>query len=253
MDKSEILADLFESIDEKIFTPEMKENLQKIFEESVDEKANQKAIELLDSKIEEKTQEIQEEYNKKLEEELTKLADTTQNYLDLVVEEYIASNEELFENSVKSKKVDALLEAFTSMILTTGIDVKAISEGVESKLDESVKAELEELKSLKEEVNNLVNENIALKNVNSELLKTSVINELTEGLSLSEKERVSKLAELVEFDSKAYADSILKISDIIESVTGSKISDLDSKSSDGEIDESVDNTKDSQLSYKSFI
>ena len=55
-----MLEKLFESLDEKVFTNEMKETMQTSFNEAVEVKA----IELADVKISEKTDELSEEADK---------------------------------------------------------------------------------------------------------------------------------------------------------------------------------------------
>lgn len=191
---------LFESLDEKVFTPELKESLEKQFNEAVEAKAT----EIANTKIEELTEELSQKSEQHIEflnekaEEFTELKqqeliESLDKYLDRVVDEFLIENEIALTESVKIKKADMLIEAFETMIVSTGVDVAKI---VEAKDDSEVQTKLTETI---DKYDSLVEENIQLKEENDSLIKLGVITEMSSGLSIVETEKFKKLANLVEF------------------------------------------------------
>jgi len=215
-----MLEKLFESLDDKVFTSELKEALEAQFNEAVEAKAST----LAEARIEEEIDSLNEKsdahiefLNEKAEEyvelEKAKMVESLDKYLERVVDDFVAEAKESLDESIKSEKADMIIEAFDSMLVAAGVTVAQIVEAkdeaaVENKLNESV-----------EKIDTLVDENITLKEENETLIKMGVISELKEGLSIVEAEKFTKLAELVEFDrSTAYAE---KLETIKESVKGS--------------------------------
>jgi len=192
---------LFESLDEKIFTNELKAELTEKFNEAVQSKAELKAAEIAAEKIEEKVSELEEkaeEFQKTLEEEAEtkqkELLDQVDAYLEKVVDDFVTESREALDESIKDEKADMIIEAMEAMIVSTGVDIAKISEAVKdteksSKIDESI-----------EKYDSLVEENIRLEKEVSKLMKMGVIAEMKEGMSVVDAEKFGKLAELVEFD-----------------------------------------------------
>lgn len=213
------LEKLFESLDEKVFTADLKEALKVEFNEAVDAKAAVIADEKIEEEIdrlEEKSEqhisfleEKAEEYTQLKEQEML---DALDKYLSRVVEEFLGEAEESLKESAKAEKADMIIEAFDSMLIAAGVEVSRIAEAkessdVESKLEESTKR-----------YDTLVSENIDLQTENERLIKMGVIAEMTEGLSIVEREKFQRLANLVEFTKdETFAD---KLETIKESVKG---------------------------------
>jgi flagellar hook protein FlgE len=214
-----MLEKLFESLDENVFTAELKESLEAQFNEAVEAKA---AI-IADEKIEEATDSLNEKseahidfLNEKADQYVaqkqSEMVDSLDKYLDRVVEEFVSEAKDALNESVKSEKADMIIEAFDSMLTATGVEVAKI---VEAKDDSAVENKLEESV---EKYDSLVEELIALKDENETLIKMGVISELKEGLSIVEAEKFVKLAGLVEFTKdEAFAE---KLETIKESVKG---------------------------------
>lgn len=232
-----MIEKLFESLDEKVFTPELKESLEAQFNEAVELKAGIIAEEKLDEKVKElneKSEKYIELLESKAEEFVAikeaEMLDNVDKYLDRVVEEFMQEAKTALDESVKSEQADAIIEAFDAMIIATGTDVAKI---VEAKDDTAVEKELEESIA---KYDTLVEENIALKEANEKLLKEGIVAEKKEGLSIVEAEKFEKLANLVEFSNdEAYAE---KLDTIVESVKGA----VDpAKEKEEKLDESADN------------
>ena len=214
-----MLEKLFESLDEKVFTTELKEALEVQFNEAVEAKA---AV-IAEAKIEEEINSLNEKSEAHIEflnekadayvaMKQTEMVESLDAYLDRVVSEFIAEAQTALDESIKTEKADMIIEAFDTMLTATGVEVAKIVEAkdesdVEKKLEESI-----------EKYDSLVEEVIALQQENNTLIKLGVIAEMKEGLSIVEAEKFVKLADLVEFTKdEAFA---AKLETIKESVKG---------------------------------
>lgn len=228
------LKQLFESLDEKVFTPELKESLETQFNEAVEAKATVIADERIKDEIDslnEKSEdhinlleEKAEEYTEKRQEELVESLD---KYMNRIIEEFISEAKTALDESVKSEKADMIIEAFDTMLIAAGIEVSKI---VEAKDNSEAEAKLGESVT---KYDTLVDENILLKEENDNLIKMGIINEMKEGLSIVESQKFGKLANLVDFSrEEAYQT---KLETIKESVKGAV-----DKKEDENLDESTE-------------
>ena len=214
-----MLERLFESLDEKVFTPELKKALEAQFNEAVETKAESIAEAKIEEEIDslnEKAEQHVEFLNKKAEEYIAmkqaEMVESLDKYLERVVDKFVAEAKDLLAESVKSEKADMIIEAFDAMLVATGVQVAKI---VEAKDETAVETKLAENTA---KYDALVEENIALSEENKKLIKMGVISELKEGLSLVEAEKFEKLAELVEFSKSG--EFLTKLTTIKESVKG---------------------------------
>ena len=213
------LSALFESLDEKVFTPELKKALEAQFNEAVETKAESIAEAKIEEEIDslnEKAEQHVEFLNKKAEEYIamkqTEMVESLDKYLERVVDKFVVEAKDLLAESVKSEKADMIIEAFDAMLVATGVQVAKI---VEAKDETAIETKLVENTA---KYDALVEENIALSEENKKLIKMGVISELKEGLSLVEAEKFEKLAELVEFSKSG--EFLTKLTTIKESVKG---------------------------------
>ena len=214
-----MLEKLFESLDEKVFTPELKKALEAQFNEAVETKAESIAEAKIEEEIDslnEKAEQHVEFLNKKSEEYIAmkqaEMVESLDKYLERVVDKFVAEAKDLLAESVKSEKADMIIEAFDAMLVATGVQVAKI---VEAKDETAIDTKLAENTA---KYDALVEENIALSEENKKLIKMGVISELKEGLSLVEAEKFEKLAELVEFSKSG--EFLTKLTTIKESVKG---------------------------------
>jgi hypothetical protein len=225
---------LFESLDDKVFTAELKESLEQQFNEAVELKA---AV-IADDRIEEEVEKLNEKSEKHIEflneksEEYIKLKesemlDQVDKYLERVVDEFVSEAKESLEESVKSDKADMIIEAFDAMLVATGVKVAQI---VEAKDESDVENKLEESTG---KYDRLVEENISLMEENERLIKMGVIAEMCEDLSLVEAEKFKRLADIVEFTKDS--GFVKKLEQIKESIKGTPVSD--------KLEESVESDK----------
>ncbi len=214
-----MLEKLFESLDEKVFTPELKKALEAQFNEAVETKAESIAEAKIEEEIDslnEKAEQHVEFLNKKSEEytamKQAEMVESLDKYLERVVDKFVAEAKDLLAESVKSEKADMIIEAFDAMLVATGVQVAKI---VEAKDETTIETKLAKNTA---KYDALVEENIALSEENKKLIKMGVISELKEGLSLVEAEKFEKLAELVEFSKSG--EFLTKLTTIKESVKG---------------------------------
>lgn len=207
---------LFEAVDKNIMTDDMLASLQESFDKAVDDaaedKAEAKAAEIAGKKIEEEKEAIEKEAEEKLEEYKKYTTEKISEYIEIVAEEYIKKNQVSIEESIKIAQLDALMEGFESMLTATGVELRTITERTENSV---VTAELSEMKA---KVNSLVESNSEYKRKNAELLKMNINAELSEGLSFVQKEKLSKLTEMISFDSEDFGSYISKVTALKESV-----------------------------------
>lgn len=231
-----MLTKLFESLDETVFTTELKEALEVQFNEAVEAKAIQIAedkineeIESLNTKSEEHIEYLNEKAEEYVETVKTELVEQLDKYLDRVVDDFMNDAKDSLDESVKSEKADMIIEAFESMLVATGVDVARI---VEAKEDESVQTELSESVAKNDA---LVEEILALKEENDKLIKLGVINEMKEGLSIVEAQKFEKLADLVEFSKdEAFTEKLETIKESIKGAAEVKEEKLDESAQKGE-------------------
>jgi hypothetical protein len=228
-----MLEKLFESLDEKVFTNDLKESLETSFNEAVE----LKAIELAESKISEKTELLKEEMDN-FKEDLVELAEKRESkileqvdsYLEKVVDEFVTEAEEKLSETIVNEKADLMIEAFDSMLIAGGVDIQKIVEAketsdIENKLEESI-----------EKYDELVEENIELRKKEEELLKLGVIAEMQSDLSIIESSKFAKLAELVEFSKdSSYIEKLETIKEsvqktVVESVNENIVTNVQPKS-----------------------
>jgi len=201
-----MLEKLFESLDEKVFTAELKEALEAQFNEAVETKA----VLIAEAKIADAVEEL----NEKNEAHVDFLNEKAEEYIENVKSEMVESLDKYLERVVEEfmAEADMIIEAFDAMLIATGVEVAKI---VEAKEDDAVEKKLEESV---EKYDSLIEEVIALKEENETLIKMGVIAEMKEGLSLVEAEKFEKLAAIVEFSKDEVFAS--KLETIKESVKG---------------------------------
>ena len=208
-----MLEKLFESLDEKVFTDELKETLEVLFNEAVE----LKAVELAEAKItelSEKSDESNAKLAKEAEAKEAELLEQVDAYLEKVVAEFVLEAQEKLDAIVISEKADMIIEGFESMLVAGGVSVATIVEAkdsadIETKLSESI-----------DKYDELIEDNIAKEKEIANLIKMGVIAEMKEGMSIVEAEKFAKLADIVEFTKDAsYAE---KLDTLKESIKGAK-------------------------------
>lgn len=141
------LEKLFESVDENVLTPELKQSLEESFNEAVEIKSQELADQIvsekinalnehcdnykaqLDEEVEQAKSEIQAEkasLNEEFQKKCAELNEHVSNYMDNVVDELVSEHAEKLEECVKDSKCNALDEMFGTMLKTAGINMADI-------------------------------------------------------------------------------------------------------------------------------
>lgn len=166
-------------------TEEFKEKLSTIFETTL-------AIRLT-----EKSLELEEEFEAKLEESVAEIEDfmveQLNDYLEVYADKWIEENQVAIETSLKNEITESFINGLKTLFVESYIDIP------EDKLD-VLEALSEKVEELEEALNEQINENLELKRKDVEVQKSEVVDTVTEGLTVSDKEKFISLIESVDFD-----------------------------------------------------
>jgi hypothetical protein len=141
----------------------------------------------------------EQDYAEKLVEEVTaikeELTDRIDSYLEYVSEEWIEENALQIETGIKSQ----LAESFMSNL--KGLFEEHYVEIPEDKYD-VLEGMVERLDEMEEKLNEQIERNVQLNQRLSEAVSDTILNDISEGLALTQKEKLASLAESVEFESE---------------------------------------------------
>jgi len=177
----ESIADIFEGMD---LSEEFKNKVTVVFEAAVTEA------------VKGKVEKIEEELNTKLETELaeaveSKVSEMVENldaYLDYVVSEWMEENEVAIEAGIKVEMAESLMDGLKDLFSEHNIKVDEETYDIVSDLEE-------EMKSLEEKSNAVVNENIKLAKEVADLKAGVIFEEMTGELNMAQRERLKTLSE----------------------------------------------------------
>ena len=216
-------ANVSESEEEKKKEIDVKEHVDALIagEDSLSEEFKTKAATVFETAIKSKVKEIAEDmqadFDKKFVEETSKskdeLVEKVDSYLAYVVEEWMKENELALERGIKGEIAEDFISGLKKLFEDHYIDVP----------DEKYNV-LEDQSSKIDELNNKLNESIA-KNVeltkeNGNFKKDQIVDEASENLTDTQKEKFNKLAE--EIDYKNEEDFKTKVATVKESYFGKK-------------------------------
>jgi DNA-binding ferritin-like protein len=187
----------------------MKEEIDGLFGDDLSEEFKDKASIIFEaavaSRIAEERTALEEEFAAKqteLEEsfeaakaELTEeLSEQVSDYLDYVVEQWMETNEVAIESSLNAMIAEEFIEKLKGLFEESYITVPA------EKMD--LVAEMaERVQELEEALNTSIDENIELSKIVEAASQKEVFDEVSEGLAMTQVEKLRTLAEGVEFDS----------------------------------------------------
>ena len=183
----DITADVEALVDGEELSEEFKEKAAPIFEAAVKSKTREEVTRI----VEEQQIAIAEEVNEYKEA----LAEKVDQYLDYVVEEWMKENELAIERGLKGEIAEDFISGLKQLFEDHYIDVP------DEKYD-VLEAQSEKIAELEEQLNNIMEQNIEMKGVNSELVREQVITEVASDLTSTEIEKFASLVEDVEFTSE---------------------------------------------------
>ena len=169
------------------------------------------------SKVKEIAEEMQADYDKKLAEETSKskdeLVEKVDSYLAYVVEEWMKENELALERGIKGEIAEDFISGLKKLFEDHYIDVPDEKYNVLE--DQSSKIE-----ELEKKLNESIEKNVELSKENGNFKRQTIIDEASEDLADTQKEKFNKLAEEVEYSNEE--DFTAKVKTIKESYFGKK-------------------------------
>ena len=151
------------------------------------------------SKIGEIKEELKGEYEKSLAEEVSAmkevLEDRTDAYLEYVADEWLQENELAVEHGIKTEMTDSFLKGMKSLFEDHYVSIP------EEKYD-VINNMVDKLDEMENKLNEQINKNIALNKRLAESVSDVILADVSEGLALSQTDKLASLAKNVEFDSE---------------------------------------------------
>lgn len=234
-----MLDKMFEAIDSNVLTDSLKNELEAQFNEAVEIKSTEIATAIIDQKEAELTEALNTKYDAKFEEYKKKIDEQVDSFITTTVENLVSESLNYMKQDLDNAKVEALKEAFDALVVTAGTDIAKIH----ANLVESTKAVDGDLNK---KYNALYEKFNALKEENAKIIKLGFLNEMSADLSLVEKEKFNKMAELIPFEKTSSYKN--KIELVKTQVKGSKMKEYLS-----EAEVSADKKSDSSIDYKRFV
>ena len=190
-----------EVVEEEI---DIEEDVNALLEgEELSEEFQEKARTIFEAAIRSKVADIREQIQAQYEEELieqvssikNELVERVDSYLEYVADEWIQENALAVEHGLKTEMTESFLSGMKSLFedhyVTIPEDRYDVIESMVDKLDE-----------MEEKLNEQIERNVALNRRLAESVADVIFAEVTEGLALSQKDKLASLAENVEFDSE---------------------------------------------------
>jgi len=153
----------------------------------------------LNSKIKEIQETLEAQYEQRLEEEKEGLKDTLTErvdaYLEYVCEEWMTENELAVEAGLKTEMTESFLSGMKGLFEEHYVTIP------EEKYD-VLESMVEKLDEMETKLNEQIDKNIGLNKRLAESTAGSVLDQVSEGLAQTQKEKLASLAESVEFESE---------------------------------------------------
>jgi len=153
----------------------------------------------LKSKVAQIRESVEAEYEQRLVEEVEEikgaLAERVDAYLEYVAEEWFTENELAIEQGLKTEFTESFLSGmrglFEDHYVTIPEDKYDVLENMVEKLDE-----------MEEKLNEQIEKNVSLNKRLAESVADGILDQVSEGLAATQKEKLASLAESVEFESE---------------------------------------------------
>tara|TARA_Y100000817_G_C16843270_1_gene538978 strand:- start:51 stop:1187 length:1137 start_codon:yes stop_codon:yes gene_type:complete len=153
----------------------------------------------LKSKIAEVTQVLESQYAEKLEEGVAEargeLAERVDSYLEYVSDEWFNENALVIEHALKTEMTESFLSGMKSLFEEHYVQIP------DEKYD-VLESMVDKLDDMETKLNEQIEKNISLNKRLSESVADGVLDQVSEGLAQTQKEKLASLAESVEFESE---------------------------------------------------
>ena len=161
------------------------------------------------SKIGEIKEQIQVQYEEQLIEEVaaikSELVERVDAYLEYVADEWISENALAVEHGLKTEMTESFLQGMKSLFEDHYVSVP------EDRYD-VIESMVDKLDEMEAKLNEQIEKNVALNRRLAESVADVIFAEISEGLAVSQKEKLASLAENVEFESeKTYREKLVTL------------------------------------------
>jgi len=196
-DKIDVEEDINALIAGEELSEEFQEKARTIFETAIK------------SKVSEMKEELKSEYEKSLIEEVAtvkeELSSRADSYLEYVAQEWLEENQLAVEHGLKTEMTESFLSGMKGLFEDHYVTIP------EDKYD-VLNSMVEKLDEMEDKLNEQINKNVALNKRLSESTADVILADVSEGLAVSQKEKLASLAENVEFDSEeTYREKLVKL------------------------------------------
>ena len=190
---------------------DFREKAKTIFEAAVNARLAEE-VELIDaayaSAVEDEIYEMGHELSEAFDEEVSTLKENVKSYMSYATEQWLVENEVAIDSGLKSELTEDFISGLRNLFAEHYIDIP------EDKVSivEELHAELEETKA---KLNEELDRNVALFNVVNEAKKNDIIQHVSDGLTITQADKLKTLAESISFTNED--DYAAKVSTLKES------------------------------------
>ena len=195
-------------------TPSIEEDIEALIAgEELSEEFQEKARTIFEAAIKTKVAEMKEEVQKQYEVSLTEevanlkseLTERVDSYLEYVSQEWLTENQLAVENGLKTEMTESFLTGMKSLFEEHYVTIP------EEKYD-VLNSMVEKLDEMEDKLNEQINKNIALNKRLAESVADVILADVSEGLAVSQKDKLASLAENVEFDGEqSYREKLVTL------------------------------------------
>ena len=220
-EKIDIEADVNALLGGEELSEEFKEKAKTVFEAA------------LNSKVAELKEDLQAKYDEKLAEEVetskAALAERVDQYLEYVAEEWFVENELAIEHGLKTELTESFLGGMKSLFEEHYVSIP------DDKYD-VLESMVEKLDDMETKLNEQIEKNVSLNSRLAESVADGILDQVSDGLAATQKEKLASLSESVEFESEG------QYREKLETLKESYFPGNTPKATGETISETVDNT-----------
>ena len=202
LEEEEVTEESSSSFEEEEF--EIEEDVNALLEgEELSEEFQEKAKVVFEAALRSKVNEIKEsfeaQYEQKLIEEVEEikeaLADRVDSYLEYVAEEWFVENNLAVQAGLKEELTESFMTGLKGLFEDHYVTIP------EDKYD-VLNSMVEKLDEMETKLNEQIEKNVSLNKRLAESVANGIFDEISEGLALSQKDKLASLSESVEFESE---------------------------------------------------
>ena len=160
------------------------------------------------SEVNQRIDELETNYKKEItdakEEHLSTVTEKVDGYLNYVTEEWMKENELAVEKGIRSELVEDFMTGLKNLFTEHYIDIP------EEKVD-LVDDLFEKVEELEQKLDESINTSVGIKKELAEYKKAETLREVSEDLADTEKEKLGKLADGIDFEDKSQYSEKLEV------------------------------------------